>query len=131
MKPLPKPSQVQRPASRPGRRLVIAGVVIALVHPLATVFARRLWIADLICHFQEPALVATCLATILAIAKKRCWIAVALVALAVFQTVPLVRYSGANPVVADPSSKDRIRIVLSNVLYENFAYGDLEHLIRD
>ena len=125
----PRPS-AQGPARRPDRWLVFGGVAIALVHPLATVLDRRLWIADLICHFQEPALVATCLAALLAIALKRPRIALGLVALAMFQTIPLVRYSGANPVRPDPSSNARLRILLSNILYENETYEDLEHLIR-
>ncbi len=135
---LPLPSHVfqSEPSARPsrshrlGRWLVFGSIAIALVHPLATVLDRRLWVADLICHFQEPALVASCVAVVLAIASKRRRIAAALLVLAVVQTLPLVRYSGANPVFPDPSSKDRLRVLLSNVLYENVVYTDLERLIR-
>jgi endonuclease/exonuclease/phosphatase (EEP) superfamily protein YafD len=115
---------------RLGRWFVLGVIGIALVHPVGSLLGRRFWIADLISHFQEPALVATCVASVVAIAAKRRRIAVGLVALAVFQTFPLLRYSGANPVPPDPSSKARLRVLLSNVLYENFKYDDLEELIR-
>ena len=123
-------SGARSPTRRPGRWLVLGGLALATAHPLATVLDRRFWIADLVCHFQEPALVVTCVAAVLAIFSKRRWIGAALVALVVFQTLPIVRYSGSNPVPPDPSSTARLRIVLSNILCENVHYEGLERLLR-
>ena len=57
-------------------------------------------------------------------------LALGLALLASFQVVPLVRYTGANPVAADPTSPDRLRVLMANVLYENDRYDELRDLIR-
>jgi endonuclease/exonuclease/phosphatase (EEP) superfamily protein YafD len=108
-------------------RLGLAGA--ALVHPVATQIARYDWHADLITHFTMPALAVTLLAAAGAIRRHR-WIAVALLGLALVQAVPLVRYAGTNPVRADPLTRERLRILLANVLVENTRYEDLDRLIR-
>jgi endonuclease/exonuclease/phosphatase (EEP) superfamily protein YafD len=104
-------------------------VSAALVHPVARAFGRQLWLADLLSHFQEPALTATVLALAVTIVGHR-RIALAMAALAAFQVVPLFRYAGENPVPPDPGSGERLRILMANVLYDNDLYDDLALLIR-
>jgi endonuclease/exonuclease/phosphatase (EEP) superfamily protein YafD len=101
----------------------------AMVYPVASLLSRRLWLADLISHFQVPALFATLLAVaVLARGHRR--LAVILALLAAIQTVPLFRYTGANPVPADPQAPERLRLLLANVLYDNVKHDDLVRLIR-
>lgn len=102
---------------------------LALVSPTAWVLARWSSIADLVCHFQEPALGVTLLALAVAAVQKR-RIALGLIALAAWQVVPLVRYGGANPVSPEPESPERLRILMANVLCDNRMYDDFIHLIR-
>ena len=102
---------------------------LALVAPTAWVLARWSSIADLVCHFQEPALGVTLLALTLAALQKR-RIALGLIALAAWQIFPLLRYGGDNRVPAEPKSPERLRILMANVLYDNRMYDDFVHLIR-
>jgi endonuclease/exonuclease/phosphatase (EEP) superfamily protein YafD len=105
-------------------------VAAALVHPLAGLFSRRSWLADMLCHFREPALVATLLAVaVTALSRRR--IAVGLAVLAVFQVGPVLRYSWPNPVTADPASTERLRVLSVNVLHESASFDAVAALIRD
>ena len=105
-------------------------VLVSAVHPVAFVLSRHFWIADLLSHFQEPAFVVTLLATAIALGMRGKRIAVGLVVLSLFQVAPVLRYSAKNPVVVDPASSKRIRLLMANVLFDNAMYEDLEHLIR-
>lgn len=104
-------------------------VASALVHPLAAALSRHFWLADLLSHFQEPALVVTLLAVAVTASGRR-RLAVGLALLAAFQVAPLVRYACADPVAAEPGSPDRLRILMANVLFENERYDELRALIR-
>jgi endonuclease/exonuclease/phosphatase (EEP) superfamily protein YafD len=57
-------------------------------------------------------------------------IAAVLTALAIFQVVPLLRYSGSNPVLPEPASSARLRILMANVLAHNSDHERLAELIR-
>ncbi len=119
------------PKLRPLRRgLLSLCVLVAGVHPVAFLFSRHSWTADLLSHFQEPAFVVTLLATVIAMAVGGKRIAIVLLMLVLFQATPLLRYRGRNPVVADPASRERVRLLMANVLFDNEMYEDLEHLIR-
>lgn len=104
-------------------------VALALGHPAALLLSRYSWAADLFSHFREPALAATLLACLVTSRGQR-RIALALAVLAAFQTLPLLRYGGANPVRPDPHSPDRLRLLLANVLHENPSYDALARLIE-
>ncbi len=123
------PTQLPAPARPFWRFFSLACTLAALGHPLASALSRHFWIADLLSHFQEPALALTIFATII---NARCHrrVALGLALLAVVQTVPILRYSGANPVKSAPASTDRLRIVLANVLFENENYDEVISLIR-
>jgi endonuclease/exonuclease/phosphatase (EEP) superfamily protein YafD len=101
----------------------------ALVHPLAALAARWDWRADLIVHFQAPALAVT-LAAAVALSRRHRRAAVALGVLAVYQVMPLARYWGGNPVPPDPRTGERLRILVANVLVENPDHEALVRLIR-
>ncbi len=131
----PTPDEAVALSSPPGRArrawrvAKVVCVVAALTHPIASALGRYFWTADLISHFQEPALVATLLAcALLAMQHRR--IALGLAVLAAFQVAPLVRYAGANPVRPDPHSSERLRVLIVNVLYDNPIHEDLDQLIR-
>ncbi len=111
-------------------KLVRAAILVgALVHPCVSLLSRYVWLADLITHFQEPALAVTVVAA--AVWLRKSWrVAAVLAVLAAFQVVPLVRYSGANPIPPDASRPERLRILLSNVLHDNRQLEDLALLIR-
>lgn len=129
------PDEVVAPTQPPVRariawRVAKAGcVVAALTHPIASALGRHFWAADVISHFREPALVVTLLAAALMVVQHR-RIALALGLLAAFQIVPLVRYAGENPVLPDPKSSERLRVLMVNVLFDNWMHDDLNHLIR-
>jgi endonuclease/exonuclease/phosphatase (EEP) superfamily protein YafD len=101
----------------------------ALVHPLATLAARWDWRADLLTHFQEPALIVSLLA-VAALARHHRRAAAALAALALLQLVAVLGCDGANPVPPDPHSPARLRVLMANVLSSNAEYGRLARLIR-
>jgi len=112
-----------------GRRaLFLMPVVAALVHPLAYLLARYEWHADLLTHFQEPALVVTLIAIASTVWRQR-KLALALAVLAVWQTTPLLRYEGANPVPPDRFAADRLRVLMSNVEVDNEDPTRLAELI--
>ena len=124
------PARVSRPWMRNGWIAAkVACVIAALVHPVASLLSRVSWLADLLSHFQEPALAATLLAFGLTVARHR-KLAGALLVLAIFQMSPLLRYSGSNPVPPEPGSPSPVRILLANVLFENERYGEIVDLIR-
>jgi endonuclease/exonuclease/phosphatase (EEP) superfamily protein YafD len=104
-------------------------VIAAAIHPSAFLLARWDWRADLITHFQEPALAVTLAGVAVLIWKHRA-LAVALALLAVLQTVPLLQYAGENPVQPDPRSPARLRIVMANVLVWNRDFDALARLIE-
>src|SRR4051794_17179767 len=92
---------------RYGRATLVAGLTgLALIHPLATMLARLDWRADLITHFTVPALTVTLIAAA-GLVRRHPRVALMLGCLAVFQAVPLFRYTGASPVRADPRTPDR------------------------
>jgi endonuclease/exonuclease/phosphatase (EEP) superfamily protein YafD len=106
-----------------------ACVAAALVYPVAWLLSRDAWVADLVCHLQEPALGATLLALgVAAVGNRR--LALALALLAALELIPLVRYSLPNPVRPDPGSSARLRVLMANVLWDNFMFDDLAELIR-
>ena len=123
-------STIGRPFGARKRLILSCCVLLALVHPTAMMLGRVSWTADLICHFQEPAIGATLLSLGMALILKGRRVAFALMLLAVFQGYPLIRYSVSNPVMAEPSSGKRVRLLMANVLFDNTIYDDLEHLIR-
>jgi endonuclease/exonuclease/phosphatase (EEP) superfamily protein YafD len=115
---------------RPIRAAVTAAVVAAaLAHPVASALSRYDWLADLVSHFQGPALAASVLAALVT-ARRHRRLALGLVVLAGFQVPPLLRYGGANPVRPDPRSSERLRIVVANVRFDNVQYDVLARLIR-
>jgi endonuclease/exonuclease/phosphatase (EEP) superfamily protein YafD len=111
------------------RSIQAASVSVALVHPIASLLSRTSWIADLISHFQEPALASSLFASLLVI-RRYPRFGIALLLLATWQVVPLVRYSGSNPVPADPTSASKLKILMANVLWDNPRSEDLLRLIR-
>ena len=111
------------------RSAQVASVTAALVHPAASLLGRTSWIADLISHFQEPALAASVLASVLVL-RRFPRLGFALLLLAAWQLVPLVRYSGSNPVPPDPASSSRLKILVANVLWDNPRSEDLIRLIQ-
>ncbi len=126
----PPPPVTQRRARTAWLVVKVGIVAAALVHPIASALGRQLWIADLISHFQAPAFVATVLACVMMIVARRRWLALALAVLALTQVFPLMRFSGSNPVLPDPASRERLRILMANVLFENESYDGLLRLIE-
>jgi endonuclease/exonuclease/phosphatase (EEP) superfamily protein YafD len=109
--------------------LEVAFLASALVYPAAWLLSRRFWLADLISHLRELGLAAALVAALVSIPRRR-WLAAALLALAAVETVPLMGYSGSNPVPPDPRSTDRFRVLTANVLFENRKLDGLVELIR-
>jgi endonuclease/exonuclease/phosphatase (EEP) superfamily protein YafD len=104
-------------------------VALALIHPLATLLARFDWRADLLTHFTMPALLVT-LVVLAALVRRQPRIALALGCLALWQAVPLWRYSGSNPVRREERATARLRLLMVNVLVENTRYADVTALIQ-
>lgn len=126
----PQGGVTTRPVRARLRSVVEFGTVgAALVHPLATLAGRYDWRMDLLTHFQGAALLATALALAIVL-RPRPRMALVLAGLLAFQIVPLVRYQGRNPVKADPRSRERLRILMANVLCENQNFDTLARLIR-
>jgi endonuclease/exonuclease/phosphatase (EEP) superfamily protein YafD len=113
------------------RRMVLLGAVLAaaLVQPVASLLSGVDWRADLLSHFQEPALLTTLLAVAL-FARRNRRLALGLAALAVFQLGPLFRYSGTNPVPPVPRTGDRLRLLVANVFVDNHRFRELARLIE-
>jgi endonuclease/exonuclease/phosphatase (EEP) superfamily protein YafD len=109
--------------------VVFGLVVAALVHPLASLFGRHNWWCDLISHLQEPAPVVSLVACA-ALVRRHPRLAILMGCLAVFQLGPLIRYHGSNPVPPDPNSRDRLRLLMANVMYPNQHREPLARLIR-
>jgi endonuclease/exonuclease/phosphatase (EEP) superfamily protein YafD len=109
--------------------LVTSLVALALIHPVATILARFDWRADVLTHFTVPALAVT-LAVAAGLIRRHPRIALALLCLALWQGVPLWRYSGSNPVRADERAAARLRLLVVNVLTENTRYADVMALIQ-
>lgn len=118
-----------RPSQTLWRTVEGVSVAGALIHPAALGLARYSWLADLLTHFQNLALVASALALVIT-ARRRRWLAVALATLAAFQVAPLLRYSGQNPVPPELTSPAKFRIVFMNLLVDNTTSEDAIHLIR-
>lgn len=113
------------------RRLFLTLCVLpALLHPIASLLSPYSWLADLMSHFQEPALVVTLAAAFFSLAAKGRRTAIGLIVMAMFQVAPLIRYGGSNPALPDPGSKQRVRILMTNVLFDNWMHADLIHLIH-
>lgn len=104
--------------------------ILAIIHPVARVFARWDWRLDLLTHFQEPAFAITLLAAVSMLLTKRRRMAVALLALAAFQVEPVVRFSLGNPVKARPDAP-RLRVLYANVLFDNRNHLALARLINE
>lgn len=119
---------VAQPHYRP--RSILCGLaVLACVQPLAQTLSRRDWRADLLSHFPEPALLFTLILFAVA-ARRRSLLAVALAALAAWQTTLVFRYTRPNPVVPAANSSARLKVLMANVLLDNDRYQDLARLIR-
>jgi endonuclease/exonuclease/phosphatase (EEP) superfamily protein YafD len=123
-----RPSQ-PGPVRTAWRAVRVLCVVAALAHPVASIVGRHFWLADLISHFQAPAVVASLIAISLTVVQHR-RVALGLAFLAVVQIVPLFQYSGANPVPPDPKSPERLRVLMINVLFDNWMHDDVAYLIR-
>jgi endonuclease/exonuclease/phosphatase (EEP) superfamily protein YafD len=127
--PLARTKRMPRALGYVGRLAQAGCVAAALVHPVAGLMSRRSWIADLIAHFQEPALAATVLAIGVTI-RSYPRLAIALILLGAWQVVPLARYSGSSPVKPDPASSARLRILMANLLWDNPSHDEVIRLIR-
>lgn len=101
----------------------------ALIHPLARVIARWDFHADLLTHFQLPALLTTIVAFVVLVRRHRRQAAI-LAILALCQAVPLFRYSGSNPIAPDIDSPPRLRILMANVYAKNRNFTALVQLIE-
>jgi endonuclease/exonuclease/phosphatase (EEP) superfamily protein YafD len=101
----------------------------ALVHPLAGLVAGWDWRADMLTHFQAPALLASLLTIAALVRRHRLW-ALAFGLLAITQIEPLIRYDGANPVPAKAPPREMLRVLMANVYAENFNYDSLTQLIQ-
>lgn len=115
-----------RKLARPLAWALAAG---SLVHPLATWLARVDWRAELVTHFQEPALAVSLLAAAAMIRVRRP-IAAGLGLLALGQAWSLARYEWPNPVPPDSRSPTRLRVLMANVLVENSDHEGFLRLIR-
>lgn len=122
--PAPGPERGRWP-----RWIVPVAAAAALLHPAACLVGRWDWRADLITHFQGPALAATIVA-VAAAARPRPRLALALAALGVYQAWPMFRYDVGNPVAPDPDLRTPLRILSANLLFENDRFEDLAALIR-
>lgn len=111
-----------------GRLLPLLLGAAALLQPLGSMLARYEWRADLLTPFQEPALAVT-LVAILALVRRHWRLAAALTVLAVIQAVPLLRYSGSNP-VPPPGDRDRLRVLMANVCVDNPDRARVAEFIR-
>ncbi len=107
---------------------ILAGA--SLVHPIAKVFSRYDWRADLLTHFESAAFFMTMVAFLVALRRRSRPVAVLLLLLATFQFEPLVRYSLGNPVKPDPGGSRRYKILTANVLFSNQDYQALSELIE-
>ena len=118
------------PTGTPSRRRWIAGAIVglALVHPIASLLSGLDWRADLLSHFQEPAVLVSLLAFGVLI-RRRPRLAVVFAALAVLQAGNSLRYEWSNPVPPDPASSERLRFLVANVLFDNDRYEELAGLI--
>jgi len=103
---------------------------LALAHPAAKLLARCDWRLDLLTHFQEPALALTVVAAAALLVARRRRFAVALLVLAAFQLEPVVRFSLPNPVPPRAGAL-RLRLLMANVLVDNYDHEALSRLIRD
>lgn len=111
--------------------LVIGGLTGgALLRPLAIPLAPWDWRADLLTVFAMPAIAAAVLAALCWMSRRRRAVAVTLLLLAIGQTIPLFRYSGANPVLPDPARPERLRLLLLNVYQDNSRFEDVARLIE-
>jgi endonuclease/exonuclease/phosphatase (EEP) superfamily protein YafD len=100
-----------------------------MISPLAHLLARWDWHADLLTHFPEPAL-AVSFVTAIAWLRRNRLSALSFVILALWQLVPLLRFEGRNPVPPDPRSRDRLRVLVANVLHTNLSSEPLLRIIE-
>lgn len=119
------------PSRAGGLRLFVAwtATALALLHPLARLTAHRLWLADLMTHFQEPALAVSLLAGGLW-CRRRPRVAAALGLLALIQLAPIARLYLPGSRGPDPASTARLRLLVANVLVDNPRRAPLIELIR-
>ena len=123
----PKPGSSRLRGLWPGAR--VGCIAAALVEPVAGLLSRYHWLADMFTHFQEPAFAITVVA-LAANARSHRKTSLVLTILAAIQLLPLVRYSVGNPVPPSTDSPERLRVLVSNVLYNNRTCADLARLIR-
>ncbi|QDV36118.1 endonuclease/exonuclease/phosphatase family protein [Tautonia plasticadhaerens] len=129
--PGPAPPRPPRRMRR-GLPLAVAAALPALVHPTARLLARADWKADLLTHFQVPALAASILGAVaMGTLGKNRWAAAALAALAVSQAAAVLRYDlSGNPVAPGPGGTPRLKVLMANVLATNDDHRALLDLIR-
>jgi len=129
----PEPLAKTPASNRPVRRrywVVIPLFTAALVHPLAQAAARLNWRFDLISHFQEPALALTLLGLVAALWFRTKNFAALLLALSIYQILPLTAVWRPNPVPASTATGKPARILMVNVHDINDRYDLLSALIR-
>ncbi|RUL87316.1 endonuclease/exonuclease/phosphatase family protein [Tautonia sociabilis] len=112
--------------------MAVALAMPASVQPIGRVLARLDWRADLVTHFQVPALMASIVAAVAlwTLGRSR-WGAAAMAGLAVIQAAALVRYDLAAPPVAPaPEEKARLKVLSANVLASNREHERLIGLVE-
>lgn len=123
-----------RPPAR-GRRglaLALAASLPALVHPAARLMARSDWRADLLTHFQVPALAASIVGAVaMGTLGRNRWASATLAALAVSQAMAVLKYDlSGNPALPAPGNPPRLRVLMANVLATNPDHGAVLDLVR-
>ena len=108
---------------------VAAMVAAALAQPAAGLAGRWDWRADLLTHFQEPAL-AVSLVSAAATARRHRRLAMMLGVLAASQAWGLARYEGPNPVPAARPEAGGLRVLMANVFADNPDPAPMLDLIR-
>lgn len=131
VEPEPNPPRDAPAGLRRRRRWVAVLATPALVQPAATALARWDWRADVLTHFQVPALVASIVAAALLWRLGRWrWPALTMLGLAALQSACLLRYELPNPVPPAPGDPFRLRVLVCNVMRTNYHPEPLIDLIR-
>lgn len=100
----------------------------AALPTLARPLARLDWRIDLLMHFQVANVIfSTLVALILWRLRRR--LALLALALAVVQAAPLLPYHAPNPVPPAPRPSEHLRLLVLNVLVDNFDHDSVERLL--